>query len=102
MKLCRIFLRHSVLFVYALAAWLGLIILEVVLGFDGILAGLFYWASLILLFLGIWYANIPTVRQINNEIIRFGVSLGLTTLILTLFIISGMVIGSIFKRLISS
>lgn len=102
MGLTRNLLRHLVLFAYAMTVWLGLVVLEVVLGFDGIVAGLCYWASLILLFLGIWYANIPIVRQVNNEYLRFGASLGLTTLIITIFIITGIIIGAIFKRFISN
>ncbi len=101
MKLLQILKRNLVLFGYALITWIGLIVLEVVASFDGTLAGLAYWLTLIILFLAVWYANLPAVHNINNEIQRFFASLFLTTLITTILLIAGIVIGSYFKHLIS-
>lgn len=94
--------RNLVLFSYALLTWLGLTGLEVVLGFAGILAGLIYWVTLIILFLAVWYANVPAVRNINNEIHRFFASLILTTLITMIFIIAGIISGAYFKHFITN
>jgi len=101
MNLLQILKRNLLIFSYALLTWLGLIVLEVVLDFDGMLAGLIYWISLIILFLAVWYANVAAVRNINNEIQRFFASLVLTTLITTIFLIVGIVIGAYFKHVIT-
>jgi hypothetical protein len=101
MNLLQILKRNLVIFSYALLTWLGLIVLEVVLDFDGMFAGLIYWISLIILFLAVWYANVAAVRNINNEIRRFFASLLLTTLITTIFLVAGIVIGAYFKHVIT-
>ena len=102
MNLLQLFKRNVLLFSYALIVWLGLTLLEVTLGFDGTLAGLVYWATLIILFLALWYANLPAVQSIRNETLRFCASIVLTTLIITIFLLAGIAIGASFKHVLSN
>lgn len=100
MSLLIILKRHLLVFGTVLGFWLGLILLDTVLNLSGLLSGILYWLSLIVLYVTLWYLNVPTVRSIRNEWGRFLGLFVLTTLITTLFMGTGLMIGIKFKTLI--
>jgi hypothetical protein len=100
MNLPNLLSRNLLLFGYAMAFWLLLIILDVTLQFNGVVAGLLYWVSLIILFTALWYVNMPVVSSIQNEMLRFGGIVLLTTLITIIFMFLGIALSMQFKSLI--
>jgi len=89
--------RNLLLFAYALAFWLFLITLDVTLGFNGMIAGLLYWISLIVLFLALWYANLSLVQPLSNEALRFFAIMMLAMWLTVVFIFFGYFVGVNYK-----
>lgn len=100
MNLSHLLTRNLLLFGYVLAFWLLLVILDVTLQFNCVIAGLLYWVSLVSLFMALWYVNLPAVRTIESDMLRFTGIVLLTTLITVIFIFFGIAISAQFKSLI--
>ncbi len=92
--------RTLLLFAYALAFWLFLITLDVTLGFNGTVAGLLYWISLVVLFLALWYTNLPLVQSIRHEVLRFIAIMVLVMGLTVGFLFLGYFVGVNYKLLI--
>ncbi len=92
--------RNLHLFAYALAFWLLLITLDVTLGFDGIVAGLLYWITLVVLFLALWYTNLALVQPLRSEVLRFFAIMLLAMCLTVVFIFLGYLVGVNYKLLI--
>ena len=92
--------RQLTVFAIALGFWLALILLDTSLGLSGTFSGILYWLSLIVLYMAIWFRNLPLVKGVHNDWIRFLGLFVLTTLIITVFMGIGLLVGIKFKTLI--
>jgi len=92
--------RNLLLFSYALAFWLVLITLDVSLGFNGAFAGFLFWVTLLMLFLALWYTNLPLVKPCRHELIRFIAIFSLALCLTVVFILLGFFVGLNYKLLI--
>ena len=93
-------LKNMLLFFGTLAFWLVLITVEVLTDYSGIFLQVIYGLSMFALFIAFWLVNRTTVRNINGEFAQFFASGAIAIALMGLFIITALVIGVAYKKII--
>ena len=95
-------LKNMLIFFGTLGLWLVLIAIEVLTGYSGFFLQLIYGLSLFALLVAFWLVNRTTVKNLNGDFIQFfasgAIALGLTGL----YLLTVLVVGVNFKKLIES
>lgn len=94
-------LKNMLLFFGTLGFWLVLISIEVLTGYSGIVLQVVYGLSMFSLFIAFWLVNRTTVKSINNEFLQFLASGAIAIVLMGLFILTVLVAGVNFKKLIA-
>ena len=93
-------LKNMLLFFGTLGFWIVLITIEVLTGYSGAFLQIVYGLSMFSLFVAFWLVNRTTVKNIKNEFANFLASGGIALVLMGLFIVTVLVVGVHFKKMI--
>lgn len=94
--------KNMLLFFGTLGLWLVLITIEVLTGYSGFFLQIIYGLSMFALFVAFWLVNRATVKNLKNEFVQFFASGAIAVGLMGLFLVTVMVVGVKFKKLIES